>query len=433
MEPSELQAFRRWNDLSSNEVILLRPKPITRQDAFDGDYDYLVNPRSFARLYFNALQAGREASTPVVVNQNAPRKRVLTFGPKTGQQIKCELWPHAELVGPDGRKTTIHWQDLQKLAFQTESLRTALAAIYVTHLHYKNKDLNSPEVNWRLNWFKANLHGFHSAASSDISTTLDDLAGGRTDKRNANISALQVLERLDLTPSPDMRGQALGKYKKLTKLAPRHLRRHAIMPVVGPDGVGKTTIVEGFVQAEGSGHRSAKFKRLFRHWAGMKPAYLINKAFPGVFCDQGRPLKNNELDERFSWAAILVATLTYRFLQLSILVQPLRSKPSQVALDRFFWDYLVKPRASTDALMPTPGARWLVRITPKPKKIVICVAAPALIRSRKRELTSSVIEGLYEHYVSLLASNRATSALFLPCDNNLEDEVARLIEYANFD
>ena len=175
--------------------------------------------------------------------------------------------------------------------------------------------------------------------------------------------------------------------------------------LVGPDGVGKTTIAHALLEQHRGPAAYFHFLAPLRGPLSRSPGPAIApppKAAPGGWAVLGwiRLLRNAAR----CWLGYLNT------------IRPALKRRWLVIGDRWMYGYVVQPHAlrfnGPDIL-----ARAVVRMLPRPHLIVNLAAPPHVIRERKQELTLSQIEQELRAWSSLgVADIRTLDATRLPCD-----------------
>ncbi len=157
-----------------------------------------------------------------------------------------------------------------------------------------------------------------------------------------------------------------------------------IIALVGPDGVGKSTVLE-YVSRNAP---DILTKVIIKHWRpGWLPnlGNLIGKQQPS----QGKAVPPRRTPGRFHWLR-----LAYYFLDFTIgyfMKDRVNSAKQQLILyDRCALDMVVDPVRY--GLSSSHGMRLLWRLIPKPDLIILLHDQPQRIRSRKPELEKEEIE-----------------------------------------
>lgn len=155
--------------------------------------------------------------------------------------------------------------------------------------------------------------------------------------------------------------------------------------VIGPDGVGKTTLMKGIGEAL---RRSFPGGVAYQHFRPRPFAALKGRVSEGGqlqrTTDHVHP-NPGQVQRAISVARLAVSgglfTLGYA---TSILPAKLRRK--LVLLDRYAYGYVIEPAALK--YYGPPGLAWLMlRLIPRPDLTILLTAEPETIRARKPELT----------------------------------------------
>jgi thymidylate kinase len=144
--------------------------------------------------------------------------------------------------------------------------------------------------------------------------------------------------------------------------------------VAGPDGAGKSTLIDRLVRTTGPVFRRYK---VF-HW---RPMLLWRR---NNTRDTTQP--HSEPPDGLSWSvARLLAYLLDYWLGYLLLVRPLLARSGLVVFDRYFEDLRIDPKRYRFG-----GPLWLVqalhRIIPKPNLVLVLDANEEVIFSRKQEV-----------------------------------------------
>lgn len=181
--------------------------------------------------------------------------------------------------------------------------------------------------------------------------------------------------------------------------------------IIGPDGSGKTTLIDG-IKASGIGG-AFKFKRFKRY-------------FRRVLFYMRRNTERNQLDQQLIWLILPLSWVTFVITNLL----PGYSKPT--LLDRYFYDYMVRNVRSKDhKLSKVRFYDWWTRHIPRPKKLIVAYCQPEIIHQRKQEMTADAIYRLYQVYLDQIVNGQLDSVLF--CHTGLEPQVScqQAIDFLN--
>ena len=167
--------------------------------------------------------------------------------------------------------------------------------------------------------------------------------------------------------------------------------------IMGPDGAGKSTLIEHLVQALGPVFRR---HRVF-HW---RPMLLWRRKAAG---DTTQPHSNPPYAPWWSIARLFAHLLDY-WLGYCLVIRPLLARSGLVVFDRYFHDLLADPKRYRFG-----GPSWLARsvswLVPKPDLLFILDAPVQVILSRKQEVLQENVlsqRRVYLHFASSFSHSR---------------------------
>jgi thymidylate kinase len=189
-----------------------------------------------------------------------------------------------------------------------------------------------------------------------------------------------------------------------------------LVAVMGPDGAGKSTLIEHLVQAVGPAFDR---HRVF-HW---RPMLLWRRK---TTRDPTRP---HSLPPHGSWWSVarLFAHLLDYWLGYWLVIRPLLARCALVIFDRYFDDITIDPKRYRYG-----GPPWLPRIlgllTPKPDLVLVLDAPDEIVLARKQEIAPEEVQHqrrLYSEYQNRISNGWIIDATASP--QQLTVEAARLI------
>lgn len=166
------------------------------------------------------------------------------------------------------------------------------------------------------------------------------------------------------------------KYKKEYM----YYKKQQIIPVIGPDGVGKTTLLKEVIQSIHNKTLYKRFKKIVRRSIIYNILYPLNKMI--LKKKLGKKPTKDQVDDIYAHLVIFVGWLYYPYLIFQSLF-----KKKLIFLDRFFNDYLLENIAFLERSTHL-RVSWkkLLNSIPKTFWIIHLDAKPEIILNRKDEL-----------------------------------------------
>lgn len=182
--------------------------------------------------------------------------------------------------------------------------------------------------------------------------------------------------------------------------------------LLGPDGVGKSTVIKHLVEATRPAFRG---HQLF-HW---RPSSLWCRKHIGNVTDPHGQVPHSTY---WSVARILSHVLDYWFGYLTK-IRPGLARSSLVVFDRYFYDLMVDPRRYRYG-----GPQWLISalapFVPKPDLVLVLDASDGTILARKAEVTPQELLRQRNCYRQLAA--KIVSAELVETDQEIAQVVSRV-------
>ncbi len=381
---------------------------------YDGDHDFLVPPSHLTEAVTTLLEHFRDRSVTVELEQRAPFKRKLIAEEPvgSGKRLTIELWTAVEITHPGGGTSHLDANEIFCAITNTNyAQRPAIPAlIYLTHLEHKRKELDHQEVIYRLG------HFHHQAAGCTATTDLlKRIAEGTIDRGTAASEALVLLRRYGVAPVPSWRHNIARRGRRLQERWLR--RRRRTVPVVGPDGSGKSSLIQMVCTRTDSdrGWVHLVYKHLYRRGFDYK---LLKRAM-----GEKRGVPKNRIDERLLPYVLIKTRLGWPLLQWRLTLGRKRG-----LMDRFFWDYCLPGlRYPTGEEHQTEAwsRHWGV-LAPTPGAVVVAGCPDATLRHRKAELSTDSVHRLYRYYYQQILYRRVPRTLLVSTDQPVETAAARL-------
>jgi len=373
-------------------IVPLRYKELHEDLAFSGDYDFIISKNSIDSVLKTLFKLASASNINFVINRAKFGKvKIFIYDPQDARSIDLELWTHLE-VKDDSTLAYIFYEDIEPYISMQKDKSYALsldieALYYLSHLKSKNKDLSMDEIQLRLKYYKnaleteyPQLHQWYETVINDTST----LKKYATQANNILVNKKILYTKEDREKSKQERSTRLKISRQ--RIYSQWMRALKITPVVGPDGVGKTSIIEAIKKQSRSKIKYYRFKNLFRHnFIYQISRYFLQKKLP-------KDTQKNQYDDIYGALIIRIASLYFPFLALRSLL----SKKFFFS-DRFFHDFIIKDtrflekkavlREDWKALLQrTPNSFWFLHLD----------APTDIILERKQELNKEAIDS-YRH------------------------------------
>ncbi len=389
-------------------LILLRERAFDARTASSpGDYDLLAPDGALDRVLetWHASILATEASC--LVHYSKPEKRhIVLFDPREDLGIHVDLWREHRIDVPIRGKRHTRVLNHSALAphcsFQGDVLRMASwleLVVYFCHLFEKKKHLAAEGVHERLGFYTdADMRGSGCPADllEELSSAPSRLLEGRMTAEQAAAWATAVLDRLGMIrESPSRVEAARWWWRKKSRSVARRLGAGPVVAVQGPDGAGKTTIINAIANSSGSAGRPLQtvvFKRLYRH-SIFRWLYKIVRKLRRI---RRRDEPKEVVEAALAPFLFAGALINYR------LQQAFSGRGKVRVFDRFFPDLLVTNRKEEGGAIDfTRAHRVLRRFVPRMSCAVLLAARPEVLRSRKAEMTDENAR----RYVLLMTSH----------------------------
>ncbi|MBN3563917.1 hypothetical protein [Aliamphritea spongicola] len=193
-----------------------------------------------------------------------------------------------------------------------------------------------------------------------------------------------------------------------------------IIPVIGPDGVGKTTLITAVQKKIAGNSHYYRFKKLFRGSLGYQLNHFLTQL------REGKGYDKNQHNDQHGLKMMAIARRRYPGL-----LKQARKAGSYYFSDRFFHDYIIenlrfedKPAALRShwqkLLNVSPNTHWFIQLD-----------APAdVILSRKNELSAEDIDTYREACLTMYVHRPSPIFSFINTSHTLEKCVGHLLEDA---
>lgn len=384
-------------------LVWLRPRRLSLETLCTDDLDFLFDPESLQGILKTLFDWCREEGLSLRLVQSHAFKVKMEVLVTPGRALQLELWPHAEFRNANAHghmtRCAIPFSAYQRLP--DEKKNSALGAIFLLHLHHKEKELQSSSVQERLQYF-CGLPGM----SPDLLSCMQGLLAGSVTIESARARAHEWTQLAGV----DVLGPYQLQLRKLSKsLSSIRVPACRTIAVVGPDGSGKTTLMDTCKpRLAPFKFKFVRFKRYFRR-------ILIH-----VIKSEPR----NVRDEKMLWLILPVAWIHFMLARL------LTGWIRPALMDRYFYDYLAKDvRSQSQPLQRITAYEALSYLVPRPAKLVVASCATHVIRARKDEMQAESIDALYDLYLDQACRSGVPEVLFCSTQQTIEQAATQMSDF----
>jgi thymidylate kinase len=412
--------------VQENEIkmLSLRYKPFSEEMAFEGDYDFVTSVKDIDTVLSILFSLATEKNVNFSINRLRFGKVAVTvYSSCDDKTILLEIWNYLD-VKRDSFLPFILWEDIEPVVLFDKEKGYILpleieSLYYLSHLKSKKKNLHAALVQERLRYYKDAL----ALHKSEISQLYGELLQNseKRDEVGAKANTILVERKILFRKDDRQRSAQIQKLRlkiSLHRIYAQLLYKSKIFPVVGPDGVGKTSIIEALQSRVAQKIKYYRFKRLFRH----NILYKISRLF--LATKEEKKLEKNQYDDIHGVWMFYIALLYFPFLLLA------RAISGKIYFsDRWFHDLLLQDtrfldkkaqlrRAWKRVLKKAPNSYWFIHLD----------APNDIILSRKNELNYDAIDryrhdifAMYLEKPSLVYSYVNTSLALQLCVDDLID------------
>jgi hypothetical protein len=371
-------------------LVDVRYKEYSIEAAYSGDYDFFTSSVYLDEILNTLFILATELQICFTIDRSKSTKTRIVLFENSGKTIFLEIWTSLEVKDPH-KKTLqyIFWEDLlnhlDRSVFPVKLPIRIEALYYLSHLYTKRKNLTSPDIQKRLHYYAQHCK------LEDISSLYDELMrrGGAiheiSHRANMFLMEMGVLKannafRLRLL---ELKIKIFSEFRKNKADI---LKFQRFIPVVGPDGVGKTTLIESLIKSFQKRSQYYRFKKTYRG------SFIYNAIYPLLKLRTKKYLNvtkidKNQVDDLYGNFIFNIALIKYTlFIATNLLIRKFRFA------DRFFYDLILQNMRFDNKisglrenwrslLKKTPNVFWLIQLD----------APDTVIHERKKELSEADI------------------------------------------
>jgi len=392
----------------------LRPKPLTPEKCFMGDYDFLYDGTKKSDLVRDIVYflKSKKASF-FILRKDQQKLQVQIFDQETGQKIILEFWTASVIsvsIGAFTYSTALTWHDFERFIYSTKDGYkidpNVRALIYSTHLKARKKDLKKTEVVERLKYFKEHCLP-EGPEYGQLNEILENLAHGKENLKDGNRKTLAILKEIGAYRPLKTFFYAIGI--KARSIFPM-VKSPRIMTLEGPDGTGKSTLLKKVIKNKDFHTKYYKFKDLYRKHNGIDK--LIRKYYPD------RSLKRNQIDERVAGVHFLSSAIVFFFLRIF-------NFRKLFILDRYFYDLLLRGiRYKNQKGHEVWWHKIGCLIAPRPHCFFILDVPYEIAKQRKNEISEGDWDLIFDNYMKCYFTKPSKYLAVCNTDTTLENSVS---------
>ena len=387
-----------------------------------GDHDFIVPPDSRDELLETLFSVCCEHGCSFLLNRKKDIKsKAVLYDNRSHVSTVLEFWTSLEVGNDPSSCRYIEWDRIKPLIRQRENIRfldiSFEALYYLSHLLTKGKETDSDSVKRRVAYYCK-----HDGIDEEVRALYKELKKGIGisvvgRKANKLLRSRGLLEG-DRRINSGIRKLRLVLYKFGGIILNRE-RVNRIIAVLGPDGVGKTAVIDGIVKKHGGKISTYRFKNYYRTSLLYRVLYPVYKWY--VQRRDSRTYKRNQIEEMVSYQLYILSLIRYR-------INPGRMFSRKILIvDRYFHDYILTgSRLNEDGISRHRKWRELVGMIPKTLAFLQMDADNETIHARRSEISSAHIDAFRGEYFDLSMRCFSNYYVYLNNGSSLSDTLETL-------
>lgn len=405
------ELFNVWKN---NQIVYvhLRKKEITLENIFKGDFDFFVMKKDMDSIKRAIYDVCSKYQINFLIDTTKDGKTKIVFFVSLSQRIVFEIWNFLDVK--DSTRQYSKFIDAANIIpfikknnnYEDYVLDERIESLYyLSHMYSKNKNINNAEVQFRLNYYLNLMDNY-----IEIKNIFTDLIANKITILDASVLANQVLFDLRFLNKLNLFKELKRKVKiEFNKVQYFFTKRRTIIPFMGPDGVGKTTVIE-LVQKRFNG-KYYRFKKMFRKSPIYNLYYYLYKTFQK---DKVKNCSKNQIDDLMGLHIVCISLISYFLISFKFLFSK-----RYILSDRYFYDYFFQNiRFDDKKIKLNPNKNLLMPFIPKTKYSVHLDAPIDIIYSRKQEMLLEDI-GFYQLNLFDMMQKRTYYYIYINTANDL--------------
>jgi len=367
-------------------LILLRPREICEDMSYSGNYDFFIDPSyndKLLKIMFDL--AVKNSISFSIIRVKYSKVDIAIYDKDEDKKISLEIWNILSVKDP--KKKTLRYitpERLKSFIFKQDdgSFSLALdieALYYLSYLATGGKKLQTPLVQERIADYSTKLK------TKKYIEYFDSLKDNKDIKIVAHIANMELVEKGLLflkTDKKELFKESLLKGASISKRIQRKLfKLFNMVAIMGPDGVGKTTLIKKSVDSFKGRTKLFQFKKTFRN----SPLYKLTMPFlKQKIANRFKTMNigKSEVDDIYGGFVILNAFVMYQLR----LIRSFITKETTF-IDRYFYEYLMEDTRFFDKKAKLrKNWKMLSCFIPRPHVVIQLDAPQDVILKRKNEL-----------------------------------------------
>ncbi|MDY7027999.1 MAG: hypothetical protein SVR04_06855, partial [Spirochaetota bacterium] len=384
-----------------------------------GDHDFIIPPEAGEEVLDTLFAVCSERACSFLLNRKKSSKvKAVLYDNSTRASTVLEFWTCLEVGNDPAVARRIEWEKIEPYVTSDNDgyfLDISFEALYyLSHLLTKRKRLDEGSVGRRVEYYRV-----HEGVEAPVRELYAELAGSR-DIAAVGRKANELMKLRGILDAG--RGMPAG-FRKLGKI-PRRLgevffRKNGvnhIMTVLGPDGVGKTAVIDGIEENLGDKVSTYRFKNYYRSAILYRLLYPVVKGY--IERRDNKTYKRNQIEEMFSYQLYLLSVIRYR-----LNIGRFFTRRIQLT-DRYFFDYILSgSRLNHGEIRRHPAWRKMLAMVPRTLAVIQVDADNEIIHSRRSEISSEHMDAFRAEYFFLSMRSRSNFYVYLHNGGPIQDTI----------
>lgn len=411
--------------------IHIRYKAIDEDNIYKGDFDLFVAKENLDKILEIIFEICSLNNINFYIDSRKYGKtKVVLFGAEQ-KKVVLEIWNFLDVKDVKGKISKFINPNLTKqfIIKENDQFKFDLeieALYYVSHLYSKSKDLTNVDVKNRLEYYVSKLKKLETCKCNFIITLCESLLFEEVSIKEASIKVNSYLVEIGFFDYNALfsRFSLTTRIKmEINKVYAKFLVFTNIVPVVGPDGVGKTSVIEKAIQDSGN-FRYYRFKKMYRKSFIYE---IVHKVYKMKLNAKKMSFAKNEIDDKMAIWNLLISVLNYPILFLYSVIGRKR-----ILSDRYFYEFLFSDlRDLTKTAYLNIYVRYLVKCIPNSYVFVHLDCDTDIILVRKNELSRNNIDFFRTHMFKIILMQKPMIYAYINTANNLNVNNNNLIDILN--